>query len=388
MKGKNIFFLLITVVAVAFVVFVGGFVSESFIGSAVKKSNEYNYKLSVTEKSDYDYRVYYPLKSQIDEMKEEESIDKVFPYYNYKATLSFNNKQYETRAIFTYDESNKNISEYNENRLMKGKLSDEKNYIILDGVSAGKLGARIGDTVKIALSKTEYMDVYVAGIVETNTFYETGAVYLDYSKDVKDEIDSKYEELSLNGVLIKESDPSCLTYLKSYVPLGDMLTRDYFNTDNEYNSYVDNYMNADYSSKIYNKKVVLISLKNNNETLYKESYGAIMRGAIVMGIMLFALVIETIVAYIYLARYRKIYKTTISSKEFIFKYFVKNVLSFVVLWIVLYSNIVTLFSEYLTYDNLIDKVYLYMFVSSISVIVLVGVIDLVCLRVINNKKYV
>ena len=63
---------------------------------------------------------------------------------------------------------------------------------------------------------------------------------------MKSAIDSSYSNLDLFGVLVKEKDSSCLDYLKEYIPLGAMLTREYFNTDAEYEVYVANYMNKDY----------------------------------------------------------------------------------------------------------------------------------------------
>ena len=67
--------------------------------------------------------------------------------------------------------------------------------------------------------------------------------------------------------MIKASNYNgCKEYLKTYIPYGEMLTRDYFDTDLEYEAYVNEFEHTDYSNKIYEKT----KAKANDELVNKK----------------------------------------------------------------------------------------------------------------------
>ena len=91
---SSLFAVVITVLSVLIMVF-------GFTSSAIKSSSKYNDKISIFEKTSFDYGVYDPSLHQIDEMLSNQFINDVFEYYQYDCELSFNNKSYSSKTIFS-----------------------------------------------------------------------------------------------------------------------------------------------------------------------------------------------------------------------------------------------------------------------------------------------
>lgn len=382
---KNKFFLVNCIISLIYATMVSIIILFTMISPAIEESELYNDKIDIYETTDYDYRIYSPITTQIDEMESESSIDKVFPYYKYNSTIEFNGTSYQTNALFTYDDEALSISEFNENRLLQGTLDNDSEYVILDKLVSDGINALVGDTIHISLSSTSAMQVIVAGIVKTDSFYDTGTIYLSYKGAVKTEIDSAYSSLYLSGALIKSNDLTlCKDYLNDFVPMGEMLSRDYFSSDSEYNTYVSNFMSADYSSRIFDKNAVLSDIISNYEHVLTSSNKLLISGSLVYGLLFMVMVFQSVYAYTYVKRYTKINKIAISTKEMVLRFSIKDFIAALIGGaILLISFNVLSISTYTGFEGLgYLSISLLVAISFVLLIITDGII----LKSINRKK--
>lgn len=263
---KNKFFLVIGTIfsALTFVA------SLSFVllqNSANNANKKYQDAISYYNETDFDFMVYNPIKSQLETISSNENVEKIFAYSVYGATVSKENKSYDVTANFADDISNISISMFNSKRLIDGSCELGDNEIFIDKNISEQIDAKNGDSISVKLSKTSAMSFVVKGIFKNNLSTDKSTVMFKYSGNAKTEIDSKYDIISIKNLMIKASNYNgCKDYLKSYIPYGEMLTRDYFTTDLEYETYVYEFEHADYSSKIYEKT----KAKANDELVNKK----------------------------------------------------------------------------------------------------------------------
>lgn len=327
MEEKKRFYLKNDIVAVIIAIGIAMISLFCFVVPAIDNMKKYDNAMSALEETLYDYRLPSPLQSQVNDLEKLESIASVFPYYCYKGSVLGNGKNYDTNIIFSDAPENITISAYNEKRLLSGSMSLDKNYILIDKNCADALGLNCGDTVNIKLSKTSEIPVIIAGIFKNNSFFEKGSVYLDYSGDVKERIMESYKELNLAGILIKEDNISCWNDIKTYIPMGEMLSEDYFSNSREYNEYVKNFMSEDYSSRIYNKKELLKSEKTMNQRYIESANKNIMLGCTVYGIVFVLLFLQVLVAKRFVINFAKNNNSQIATNELIWKYVEKDIIS-------------------------------------------------------------
>lgn len=327
MEQKKRFYLKNDIVGVIIAIGIAMLSLFCFVVPAIDDMKKYDNAMSVLEETLYDYRLPSPLPSQVNDLEKLESVASVFPYYCYKGSVLGNGKNYDTNIIFSDVPENITISAYNEERLISGSMFLDKDYILMDKDCADALGLDCGDMVNIKLSKTSEIPVTIAGIFKNNSFFEKGSIYLDYSGGVKERIMESYEELNLAGVLIKEDNISCWNDIKTYIPMGEMLSEDYFANSREYNEYVKNFMSEDYSSRIYNKKELLKSEKSINQRYIESADKNIMLGCVTYGIVFVLLFLQVLVAKRFVINFAKNNNSQIATNELIEKYIKKDILS-------------------------------------------------------------
>lgn len=290
--------------------------SFGFVKSGFESSASYNEKVSAYEKTEYDYIVYSPIESQIAELKNEQSIKEVFEYYLYDSTVTFGDKDFTTKSMFSANTDSLHISSFNDSRILKGSYSLLEKNVYLDEVVAKELNANVGDVINVALGKGVVLNLTVSAIFETNTLFENGSIFFSYSGDNKSNIDSK-RTVSLSGALIQANAlQECFEYLKSYKPYGEMLSRDYFESDLEYEQYVDDFEKADYSSRIFKKQAYLESIQQSNSGLLKSADSKIKTGAIIASIMMLFVIFMSIYAIKFESDFEKQTKTSIPNKKY------------------------------------------------------------------------
>ena len=359
----------------------------AFVSPAAESSEKYNGIVSAYEKTDYDYGVYNPIQSQVSEIKEQASVREVFEYYNYDATVSRGSDSFQTDAVFSSNTEGLCISAYNQERLISGEYSLADGEIYVDKVVADALGVGVGDSIELSISKVPAMTFKVKAIFETNTFYDGGSVYFNYSGNNKSQIDAG-RTVNLAGILIDAADLSgCYDYLTSYIPYGEMLPRDYFSTDTEYNAYVEDFLSRDYSSQIYSKNAVLESLQTNYENELSGIDSKIMTGAIVCGVVMLLLVLIPVLGIRYEKQYTVRTKTIIPTRTYRIGINVIEIFAYILAFAAVAIGTVSVQSGAAVYESLLSPVLAACGVALLVSCVVAAVVSNVIIGKINNKKY-
>ena len=358
-----------------------------FVKGAVNQLEEYNTKISPYEKTLYDFIVYDPIESQVGEIKANQYVENVFEYYSYNADITFNGNTYDTKALFSSNESGLVISAFNENRILDGEYKIEEGDIFVDEIVADNLNAKVGDEITLSFNKVSNIHFTIKAIFESNNFYDNGSVYFSYVGTVKDNIDSQ-REVELSNILIDAKDNlNCYEYLKDYyVPYGRMLTRDYFSSDLEYNDYVNTFKNADYSSEIYNKESVLNSIQTNNKYLVDDASSNVKLGAIIAAVILLLLCLIPVFGKIYETNYEKRTKSTIPNKNYKLGINIINLFAYIISFVIVLGITIVLQNNANLYSNVLSNVLTFVGISFIISFAVITIISNIIIVKINNKK--
>ena len=360
--------------------------SFGFVKSGFELSAKYNEKVSAYEKTEYDYIVYSPVESQIAEMKNEKSVKEVFEYYLYNSTVTFGDKEFTTKSMFSSNVESLHISSFNDSRILKGSYSLLEKNVYLDDIVAKELGASVGDVVNISLGKGVILNLTVSAIFETNTLFENGSIFFTYSGDNKSSIDSK-RTVSLSGALIQANGlQECFEYLKTYKPYGEMLSRDYFGSDLEYEQYVDDFENADYSSRIFKKHTYLESIQQSNYNLLKSADSKIKTGAIIASIMMLFEIFMSIYAIKFESNFEKQTKTSIPNKKYRIGVNSITMVSYVLNFVFTLAFTLSMQNKILVYGNLLGSVLGTTAISLVISLLTTLIITNIVLSKVNNKK--
>ena len=265
-KVTRPFMLISLLFGLVFSFFFGDFVNANYVFPIYQEATTESENLSVYNDSLFDFIAYSPIDSQLEDMEDEPSITRLFPYYTRSATISFGANNFSTFATFSTSNSLE-ASQFNQQRVLQSSLIQPLNPIYIDTIVANKLDASLGDSISLSLggvngslnftvSKIMMKDLlYVEGS-NINSAY--GGIYFPLQGQVKTTIENANPNgLKWRGVMIESANiQNTTSYLSNYIPLGDMLTRDYFDSDVEYNAYVAEFMSRNFESSVVEKEVL------------------------------------------------------------------------------------------------------------------------------------
>ena len=385
MEKRNLIIkhLLFQIVIVVILALLASLVGVNF---AIQNSSYYNSQLSTLQKSTYDYRVYSPIQTQVDNMKNEDSISKIFPYYEYSAEAVLGNETVDTRVVFSNDYENIDITPFNKERIIKGNISDKASDVIIDEKIAKALKANIGSAINISFSKVNNLKLTVAGIIERDSFYNDGVLLINYIGETKINIDNSMNNLKLKGVMIKAKNDNCYSYLKEYVPLGEMLPEQYFGSKEEYNQYVQEYMEKDYSSRIYDKNKVL-----SNDMITYSKYNSQANIILIVTSIVFACSILLLIVLSYyfsnkIKEFAEKNNTTLTNKYILKSSIIKNVISVFLAVVTLLVVLIILLGNNVVVSGFEIACYVALLLSAIISLILVQVAEIIMCNKINVDK--
>ena len=236
---------------IAIIVAVGiSFYTFTVVKDKNRYISEYEDKTSFYNDSNYDLLVSGASKTQIDEFKEKTFIDNVVSMKRISLSLDINgNSDYKDMLIFD-DLSSLEYSEFSSERLISSL--DAKNYIFVDYKFCKINNVKLGDKVTISLNnnKTEYI---ISRVYRTNYLYTDGLI-ITTSDQVSFDTKSYYAYIKTNN---KEK---LITYLKDFKPLGTLLEKTSYQTDEDY----QNYLNSFYAKEYYSSCVIDLSESSEN----------------------------------------------------------------------------------------------------------------------------
>ena len=211
---------------------------------------------SVYKNTSIDFIVPEPSFEQINELPGSNGIDKVFPFFLTKTSVTAGEKTRTTTVLLSDRFENTDITMYNSKRLIKKTDSDFDNPILVDWQFCKDTSTDVGDTVSFSIGNTT-AEFKIYAIYETNSIYENGAILAQISTEQKDAIVQKSQNNGYSGMYISASDyNSCQAYLtKDYRPLGRLKDPDRFDSDEQYQVHYDAIMKSGYANEITDFRV-------------------------------------------------------------------------------------------------------------------------------------
>ncbi len=231
-----------------------------------------------------------PVQEQVEEIKAQPSVKSVYEYYFYSATVYVGDNSARADAMFS-ESDNLAITPFNDSRLISGNTAEHA--LFLTSSVANKLGAKVGDTATVSvLGKSVTLPVGKIFLDDDET---SGKVIFKLTESVKNAIYNG--EMRLAGVYIEANDAAAVkNYLNSYVPMGRLLTRDYFDSDLQYETYKQEFLSQNYSSLITEKSTLDEAAKRINEDYLTDADDMLLKGALILGAIMFAVAVLNLVA--------------------------------------------------------------------------------------------
>lgn len=211
---------------------------------------------SVYKNTSIDFIAPEPSFEQINELPGNNGIDKVFPFFMTKTSVTAGEKSRTTTVLLSDRFENVDITMYNDKRIIKQSESDFDTPILVDRQFCKGTSTDIGDTISFSIGDTT-AEYKICAIYETNSIYENGAILAPISSEQKETIVQKSQNNGYSGMYISANDyNACQAYLtKDYRPLGRLKDRDRFDSDEQYQLHYNAVMESGYANEITDFRV-------------------------------------------------------------------------------------------------------------------------------------
>lgn len=229
---------------------------SNVVSSALLCSGAYCFRdsyneTSVFEYSNADFIIPSPSKDQIIELKNNELINEIVPYYFTKTNITYNGKSFLTNVLFFDDLENLDLTPFSKKRCIENH-SVNSDSILVDYTFLTNAQCKVEGNTSLTFNG-ETISFKVAGIYEENSLFDGGAVAIQYSASVRNAImKNRTKDLPYSGAYISSSNnEQCKNYLyQNYKPLGLLKDRDEFNSDEAYEIYINGFNSTNYSNEI------------------------------------------------------------------------------------------------------------------------------------------
>ncbi|MGN0814504.1 MAG: hypothetical protein ACI4MH_04645 [Candidatus Coproplasma sp.] len=212
---KNIILSIIKYVICA-VVFIAALIVVGIIN--VNTTRDVEAKKASYTRTQFDYFISSPDKSQVESIEALSSVDKVFPFYAFSNAFSNNSDTKEIFLLISDDMDDYDISLFTEKTLVSGSF--DKNGIMLDQLAAEKLGASVGSPVTFnILGRSVTKNVSAIYMTSTYGGLTNGIALVDFSA----EISAVYTPKAYNSAFLTANDKAAVrTDLYDYVGEGNV----------------------------------------------------------------------------------------------------------------------------------------------------------------------
>lgn len=249
-------------------------------------------KLYNIEKTNIDFTIQAPSKKQVDQISELSHIDMISPYIYFSTNVEINKIKVKTNLYIVESKNDLKYTQFSEELLIRKSDNSYDNpiYVSNEFVESSKID--LDEEIKINIYNT-VVTFTVQAIYESD-YRQTGGVVLTYLFDeLKMLVEDQFGGANYyTGAFIDSNDiVSTTAYLQSYKPLGDLRSREEFDSEELYQLYLDERNKTDYTlTTFYKDKYMKEVSKRNDSKLNRNlilTYSSGVIGCIVFGIMLY-----------------------------------------------------------------------------------------------------
>lgn len=245
------FFVIIEFIALVVAICSSIFISV-IISRKVRYESEYIDKISFYSDNGFDLLISGASSEQIDEFKTKDFITNTVKLSKISLNVKTNSLE-DYRNIFVFDsEEDLSYSEFTQKRIISETKADK--YVYVDYNFCELYGVKLGDSIKIMVNGNEEMYI-VSRIYRTDYLYSDGVIIA-----TKDMI--PLSDKSLHAYLTTNNKDLLVSYLQDYKPLGTLLPKTSFQSEADYQRYLDDFNNKRY----YSSYVTDLSKESDNVT--------------------------------------------------------------------------------------------------------------------------
>lgn len=295
-----------------------------FLESGNKDLKLFDNKINYLKDSNYNFKVFKPGEEFLNIFEDSELIDKMFPY-----NQKFININNERIALIYSNSSNLNITEFNNDLLIEEIKEDTDNYIYIDEKFKNEFNVNLGDEINVSFNGFGETMI-ITKVFESNNYYDEPVAYFN---------SDKYSILSTNdfdGIYLTSKDNGKLAeYLKNnYIPYGLMLSQSDFESQYEYEMYVENFKKEQLGSNIFNKD---LSLKNEEQVYSYLKSNAINKQknyVLIMSVIVFATIIKIVFGRSFLYNYESEHRVSLNKNNVLLIQRVFNIALIIIMYLI------------------------------------------------------
>lgn len=244
-----------------------------------------------------DFIIQTPGMEQIAELQALDHIDAVTPYYFASCEADIDGKTVKAELYMVEDSSAFSNTLFSEQLLKSGSVPSSNDVIAIDTTIASKYGVSVGDLVTIK-SGNGSVKCKIGAIYEADGRHDSGMVMALYAGELCTMLNSK-ADLKYSGAYIKSNNlTSTETFLRSFVPTGDLRSRDEFNSDELYNEYLELRKDTDYTQSMFYRGRYVQELNNRYDGKLLQSIIGMAAALVVTIIAVVIFLSKRVVGYV------------------------------------------------------------------------------------------
>lgn len=233
------FFLIIEIIAI-FISIISAFIMYNPLYTKSRYKSEYIDKISYYDDNGFDLIVLGASSNQVSEFKEKNFVNDAVSAS--RISLYINTGSYEDyQNVLVFDkEEDLKYTEFTESRILS-QSNEITDYIYADYKFCQLHNVKLGSIIKISVSGS-YKDFTISRVYRTDYSYPEGT--LIGLKNIITIASTKSQNVYLTSNNLSELK----SYLNDYKPMGTFLDKTSFQTDEEYEAYVDDFNSKNYYS--------------------------------------------------------------------------------------------------------------------------------------------
>jgi hypothetical protein len=209
----------------------------------IKMKYDYDRNTFTFNNVDFDYIIPTPAKSQIQDLINQDSIIHVLPFYATEAEV----QDQEIQILMINDIEEYNLTHFsNESKIKLNNIDSDS--AIIDVKTAINLGVSIGDNISINISNIMY-EYTINGVFKDNAFLGQdlkGTIIVQTPQEIFNDDSYIYS----GAYIVSSNTMLTWNYLQNYAPMGRMREQRLSESLLEYQAYVTDFLNQDYTLEI------------------------------------------------------------------------------------------------------------------------------------------
>lgn len=221
-------------------------------------------------KTNVDYVVQAPSSDQISEIRGMEGVNNVVPYYYRSVSYSGGKKNCNTNLFIIENADDIDYTTFSNQLLQSGKAPSGEMQICITDEFAKNTGLGVGDELTLSIDGT-VMQFDISGIYASDYRFVGGSLLTVYNETIA----SSMKSTKYSGAYVS-SDTSALLddYFKNeYIPMGDMRTKEEFESEEAYKTYLETRGQSDSSMKTFVTADYMNEVTNRNQAKIWRSMG-------------------------------------------------------------------------------------------------------------------